>query len=201
MKKIFLLLAVFCGFSLFAATAESEVESIIRNLFSDLRAMNGSTLLSQVTADYLEIDEEGNKTNYEEFKAIMKELDDMKILFNKGLNPQATLTDIFLAISELNEEDVDPEALNLTREIGSTAEGKKLVNHYRNALAAMKQIYTGTIDKESDSLQIFSITVSGEKAVAVYRITREEKPLKIQLELIKKGDKWLIKKSSAAVIK
>ena len=88
----------------------------------------------------------------------------------------------------------------LAKEIGNTAEGRQLAVNARNALAAMKKIYTDTIDKEMDSLKIVSITVNGDKACAVYLITRDNKLLQIQLDLVKVNGKWLAEKSSAVKV-
>ncbi|MBR2625759.1 MAG: hypothetical protein IKD23_05100 [Lentisphaeria bacterium] len=199
MKKFFLILSTVLSVSVFAA-AESEVRGFINDLFCNLRAMNGQTLLAQVTKNYVEIDEEGTKINYDEFADITKAVTNMGKVIDKGLSPQAKLPDILLAVSELEESQIDPATLALAKEIGNTAEGRQLAVNARNALAAMKKIYTDTIDKEMDSLKIVSITVNGDKACAVYRIIRDNKLLQIQLDLVKVNGKWLAEKSSAVKV-
>lgn len=198
MKKFFFILSAVLSVSVFAT--ESEVRDFINDLFCNLRAMNGQNLLAQVTKNYVEIDEEGTKISYDEFADITKAVTNMGKVIDKGLSPQAKLPDILLAVSELEESQIDPATFALAKEIGNTAEGRQLAVNARNALAAMKKIYTDTIDKEMDSLKIVSITVNGNKACAVYLITRDNKLLQIQLDLVKVNGKWLAEKSSAVKV-
>ena len=198
MKKFFFILSTVLSVSVFAA--ESEVRDFINDLFCNLRAMNGQNLLAQVTKNYVEIDEEGTKISYDELADITKAVTNMGKVIDKGLYPQAKLPDILLAVSELEESQIDPATFALAKEIGNTAEGRQLAVNARNALAAMKKIYTDTIDKEMDSLKIVSITVNGDKACAVYLITRDNKLLQIQLDLVKVNGKWLAEKSSAVKV-
>ena len=201
MKKFLLAAAaVLLTVSFCFAGEKEEVMKVIDGLYNHARDLNGSALLAQVTDDYTEINEDGEKIDHEEFKKITADLTRMKEIIAKGSAPRATLADIAMAIAALDDSEADAEMLALAKEVGNTPEGKKLADTMRKTLAEMLKIYTDTIDQVSNSLKIVSITVNGDKACAVYRITRDNKLLQIQLDLVKVNGKWLAEKSSAVKV-
>ena len=104
MKKIFVLLLIFCG--IFLRASETAVTQILKDMEKFQLEMNGSSMLELYHPAYVEIDLEGNKTAYAQIKETMQELDAMRQVITKATLPEASLLEIVSAVFVMNESEM-----------------------------------------------------------------------------------------------
>ncbi|MBQ4328937.1 MAG: hypothetical protein IJC27_04345 [Lentisphaeria bacterium] len=195
MKKIFVLLLIFCGFPLFAS--EDAVKQVLKDMEKFQLEMNGSAMLELYHPAYVEIDLEGNKTAYSQIKDNMQELDAMRQVIMKATLPDASLLEIVSAVFVMNESEMTPELRETINSLEDNAEGRKLAVESAKTLSEIHRIYLEAVRELWAGCEVISVKVDKDLAQLVYKMKESgsDRINEYTLELEKVNGKWLIKKS------